>query len=156
MTPILEGLYLGAQEDARDLHLLRQQRITHVLNCAVEVPNFHPRVFTYHRMDIRDPDPTFYRHLGTTRLFIDAGRAAGGVLVHCFAGISRSPATILGYLVYSERWTLEQAARHLASKAWTAPDTVFLAQLAESLGEPLDAAKLDRLAMILLGRAPGG
>lgn len=154
MTPILEGLYLGAREDARDLTLLRQQGVTHVLNCALEVPNFHPRDLCYYRMDIRDPDRTFYRHLGTSRTFIDAGRAAGGVLVHCFAGVSRSPATILGYLVYSEGWTLEQAARHLASKVWTAPDTVFLAQLAESLGEPIDAAKLDRLAMILLGRDP--
>ena len=56
MTPILEGLYLGAREDARDLHLLQQQGVTHVLNCALEVPNFHPRELCYYRMDIRDPD----------------------------------------------------------------------------------------------------
>jgi hypothetical protein len=154
MRPILERLYLGGREEARDGRQLQQHGITHVVNCAIEVPNYHPHMFTYLRMDIHDPDARFYRHLGTVRTFIDEGRAAGGVLVHCYAGISRSPATVLAYLTYAERLTLEQAARHLACQAWTAPDTLFLTQLAESLGEPISAARLDRLSQILIGREP--
>jgi protein-tyrosine phosphatase len=154
MRAILERLYLGGREEARDLRQLQQHGITHVVNCAIEVPNYHPQMFTYLRMNIHDPDPTFYRHLGTVRTFIDAGRAAGGVLVHCYAGISRSPATLLGYLTYAERLNLEQAARHLGSLAWTAPDNLFLVQLSESLGEPMDPEQLERLSLILLGREP--
>ncbi|MGL4555574.1 MAG: dual specificity protein phosphatase family protein [Gemmataceae bacterium] len=155
MTPVLGGLYLGGREDARDLKVLKQAGVTHVLNCAVELPNYHPGEFAYLRMDMKDPDPRFYRLLGKARTFIDEGRAAGGVLVHCFAGISRSPSTVLAYLAYAERLTLEQAAHRLAASAWTAPDMTFLGQLAENLGEPVDADKLDRVGMILLGRPEG-
>jgi protein-tyrosine phosphatase len=152
MIPVLGGLYLGGREDARDLKLLKQHGVTHVLNCAVELPNYHPGEFAYLRLDMKDPDPRFYRLLGTARTFIDEGRSSGGVLVHCFAGVSRSPSTVLAYLAYAERLPLEQAAHRLAAAAWTAPDASFLTQLAENLGEPVDAKKLERLAMILLGR----
>src|SRR5262249_40757391 len=117
----------------------------------VELPNYHASEFTYLRLDLNDPDPRFYRVLGTARTFIDEGRR-GGVLVHCFAAVSRSPATVLAYLAYAEGLTLEQAAWRIASVVWTAPDALFLRQIADNLGEPTDAARLDRLSMILLGR----
>jgi len=41
--------------------------------------------------------------------FIEAGRAKGGVVVHCAAGISRATTSCCAYLMMKEQWTLEAA-----------------------------------------------
>src|SRR6476661_8224233 len=111
MIAVLEGLYLGGREDARDLRLLREEGITHVVNCAVELPNYHTKDLIYLNLQLTDPDANFRSRLPEARGFIDEARKKGGVLVHCFAGVSRSPATVLAYLCHRELLTLEQAAR---------------------------------------------
>lgn len=152
MIAVLEGLYLGGREDARDLRALREEGITHVLNCAVELPNYHEKHLTYLNLRLTDPDVNFRARLPEARGFLDEARRRGSVLVHCFAGVSRSPAIVLAYLCHRELLTLEQAARQLSEVVWTAPDELFLKQLADDLGEPLDTARLNRLMRILMAR----
>ena len=41
--------------------------------------------------------------------FIEEGRAAGKVLVHCKAGVSRGATIVLAYLIWKKRWTLSTA-----------------------------------------------
>ena len=47
----LEGrqvsLFLGTGQDAANLTRLRQHGVTHILNVADDVENFHPQHFTY-------------------------------------------------------------------------------------------------------------
>ena len=57
-------------------------------------------------------------HVGATNAFIAAGRqAGGGVLVHCYAGQSRSAALVIAHLMSSQRlslmdaWAATRAAR---------------------------------------------
>jgi hypothetical protein len=154
MIQILEGLYLGNRESARDLRLLREAGITHVINCAEELPNYHDGQFTYLALKLRDPDPNLHQHLASVCAFIDNARQQDGrVLVHCFAAISRSPTVILAYLCHQGH-SMEAAAVKLADIVWTAPDELFLAQLAGHLGEPFDEDICQRIVCVLSGRPP--
>lgn len=151
MVEIMERLYLGNREDARDLGLLERTGITHVVNCTDELPNYHDGALAYLALKLRDPDPRFHQHIERTCAFIEEGRKGGGVLVHCFAAISRSPSMVLAYLC-SQGENLESAARRLGGIVWTDPDLLFLRQLADHLGEPVSSQELERLSSILMGR----
>ncbi|CAG0923856.1 unnamed protein product [Notodromas monacha] len=56
----------------------------------------------------------------------------GNVLVHCFAGISRSPTLVIGYVMDRLHLSSEEAFRYVKSKrAVVAPNFNFLGQLLE-------------------------
>lgn len=97
---ILPELYLGDELASRDRELLEEYGITHIVNCAYEVPSPFSRTFTYLNLELSDPDYAFHYCIADFCGFIDLGRREGAVLVHCRMGLSRSPATILAYLCY--------------------------------------------------------
>ncbi|XP_052877555.1 uncharacterized protein LOC108470448 isoform X3 [Gossypium arboreum] len=62
--------------------------------------------------------------------FIDRSRKEGSVLVHCFAGVSRSAAIILAYLMRTERLSQEDALESLKQSCeFVCPNDGFLEQL---------------------------
>ena len=134
MWRIARNLYLGDRKDAHDRELLVGTGVTHVVNCAHEVPSWYRRDFRYLRLRLTDPDPEFHESIEAFCKFIHRGRKAGGVLVHCAAGLSRSPSVILAYLVWRGR-TLEDALALLARRVGEAdgyfiePDHSFLEQI---------------------------
>lgn len=73
--------------------------------------------------------------------FIDESRKNGLVLVHCFAGVSRSAAIITAYLMRTERISLEDALESLRqSNESVCPNDGFLEQLTmfEDMGFKVD------------------
>ncbi len=152
MIPVIEKLFLGNREMAKDARRLKEKGITHIVNCAEELPNYHPKEFRYLALRMKDPDPGLVTHLPGVATFIDEGRSRGGVLVHCFAGVSRSPAVILAYLCHHLGEPLPVAARQLAAAVWTNPDLAFLAQIAEHLKTPMSADELEAISRLLCGR----
>jgi protein-tyrosine phosphatase len=151
MIQIVEGLYLGNRESARDRKRLEAAGITHIVNCTEELPNYHEGHFTYLAMKLLDPDPGYRKHIPNVCRFIDDARREGKVLVHCFASISRSPTVVLTYLCHLGD-TLEKAAERLAAIVWTSPDRMFLAQIAEHHGREVSERKLRLLEYTLQGR----
>lgn len=134
MWKILRGLYLGNRRDAYDLDMLRSVGITHVLNCAWEIPCFHRGEFRYLHVKMQDPDPYFQDHIERACKFIRIGRRKGGVLVHCAQGMSRSPSMILAYMCrrgkkLDEALTLLQHRVEETDAHFILPDAGFLAQL---------------------------
>ncbi|KAG7549440.1 Dual specificity phosphatase catalytic domain [Arabidopsis thaliana x Arabidopsis arenosa] len=61
--------------------------------------------------------------------FIDAGRKEKGVLVHCFAGQSRSASMVIAYLMRTEKLSREEALVSLRQRAQASPNPGFLKQL---------------------------
>ncbi|CAJ1327196.1 unnamed protein product [Effrenium voratum] len=62
--------------------------------------------------------------------FIEAGRAKGGVVVHCAAGVSRASTSCMAYLMMKEHWKLEAAHRKIhAVRNIVCPNSGFWRQL---------------------------
>ncbi|GMH08116.1 hypothetical protein Nepgr_009956 [Nepenthes gracilis] len=75
--------------------------------------------------------------------FIEESRKEGSVLVHCFAGVSRSAAIITAYLMRSERLSQEDALESLRESCESvSPNDGFLEQLKmfEEMGFKVDHA----------------
>lgn len=134
MWRIRRNLFLGDIYTARDRACLEQAGVTHVLNCAAEVPCYHRRQFRYLHVKLTDPDPEFHEVIEPICRFIRRGRRAGGVLVHCRAGLSRSPSAILAYL-RGRGATMERALEILRRGTgesladFIEPDASFLEQI---------------------------
>lgn len=112
--------------------------VTHILNASPAVPCFFAdnppeqafRYLSLHLWD--DPGADLGEHLPAALAFIEEGRRAGGVLVHCLAGQSRSAALIAAHLVAGEGLTLSDALRVLrTARPCAAPNAGFMHQLAE-------------------------
>ncbi|EEF40202.1 Dual specificity protein phosphatase, putative [Ricinus communis] len=75
--------------------------------------------------------------------FIDQSRKEGSVLVHCFAGVSRSAAIITAYLMRTEQLSQEDALESLRESCeFVCPNDGFLDQLKmfEDMGFKVDRA----------------
>ncbi|KAI8562520.1 hypothetical protein RHMOL_Rhmol03G0042500 [Rhododendron molle] len=88
--------------------------------------------------------------------FIDQSRKEGGVLVHCFAGVSRSAAIITAYLMKTEQLSQEDALEALRESCESVcPNDGFLEQLKmfEEMGFKVDHSSpiYKRFRLRLLG-----
>ena len=106
---IVPNIYIGSIHSAFNQEALLNAGITHILN-ASRIPATFPKNFTYFSIDIRDKDESnILSCIPSSNIFIEAGVDAGGVLVHCFGGRSRSAALVSAYLMSSRNWTLDRA-----------------------------------------------
>ncbi|KAL0030302.1 hypothetical protein WJX77_008447 [Trebouxia sp. C0004] len=100
---VLPGLYIGPIGAARNLESLQKNGVTHVLNASPVIPCFHKRQLRYKKLLVYDdPDDDIARFFDESSRFIQKARKKGGVLVHCFAGQSRSAALVAAYLISYE------------------------------------------------------
>src|SRR5690349_16678438 len=130
MWKIERRLYLGTKADSENAAALDSAGVTHIVNCATELPCLFEGAFQYLHLDLKDPDNRFRRRLPKALAFIDRGRETGAVLVHCSGGISRGPAVIIAYLCYSGS-TLSKAVQTLRDVVRTRPNAVFVRQLCD-------------------------
>jgi len=106
---VLPGIFIGSIHAAFNQEALLENGISHILN-ASRVPATFPKNFTYLSIDIRDrEDANILSCIPASNIFLEAGIDAGGVLIHCFGGRSRSAALVAAFLMSSRGWTLEQA-----------------------------------------------
>ncbi|KAK6244335.1 hypothetical protein QUC31_010744 [Theobroma cacao] len=91
--------------------------------------------------------------------FIDQSRKEGSVLVHCFAGVSRSAAIITAYLMRTEQLSQEDALESLRQTCeFVCPNDGFLEQLKmfEEMGHKVDHSSpvYKRFRLKVLGTFP--
>jgi len=141
-TILADWLYLGSIDAAVDRALLTRVGITHILSIGSELPIKYLNI-KYMRVNICD-DPTepLYPHFDSVVDFINEARTDNKhnkVLLHCHAGISRSPAFTIAYLMTCPspttqftqgRLTYEQALAHVrAARPIIDPNFGFTVQL---------------------------
>ncbi|KAK7363709.1 hypothetical protein VNO77_05861 [Canavalia gladiata] len=141
-----EGLFLGSIGTATDKVALKKVNITHILTVAGKLPPAHPGDFVYKVIDVADRDDVdLKQYFNECFDFIDeAKRHGGNVLVHCFAGRSRSVTIIVAYLMKTRGMSFSEALQHVRSKRPTAyPNPGFIQQLEDFEKSLQDASKLN-------------
>ena len=131
LSRLEDNLFLGSVDDAYNQKKLLELKVTHVLNVAAEVPNFHPQHFTYYKLNAQDsPSFNYSPHFDAVADFIDSALAKGRILVHCFVGISRSTSAIVAYLMKYRQMTLPEAITFIKKKrSIICPNPGFIKQL---------------------------
>lgn len=132
VSRILPHLYLGAETDVTQ-DGLSDRGISYVLSvsrCCPQ-PSFLPQS-QYLRIPIDDSlRDDLLPWIPQALHFIDGAMSLGcSVLVHCAAGISRSPALAVAYVMYSMKMDLDNAYRFVKERRPTiSPNFNFLGQL---------------------------
>ena len=106
---VAPGIYLGNASHARNLQLLEQLQITHVLNCASQTetetgPAYYARHanFEYFELGATDDEITelVAPYLRQVVSFVDSALLQrSSVLIHCVKGVNRSPALCVAYMM---------------------------------------------------------
>ena len=78
---------------------------------ASGIKPFFPNDLTYKVINVLDnSSQSLLRHFPAAIAFIkDAVKRGGGVLVHCYAGVSRSATCVIAYLMQEREMTFEDA-----------------------------------------------
>jgi protein-tyrosine phosphatase len=145
------GLYIGSQDAARNwdgmevVHKkgsesqfycpgIKEIGISHVVNLCSEEQPFADKGIQYLNCILTDlPEQSLPALLPKPLQFIQAAISQGGkVLVHCNAGVSRSSAIIIAYLIRHQDMKYDQALDQVRTNRATAkPNIGFETQLKE-------------------------
>lgn len=131
-------LYLGDVWDSQSESFIKGKDITHILNCTSELPSQMDGV-EYMNVPVQDvPDEDIGKYFISTRDFLDKARRENGtVLVHCYAGVSRSATIVIAYLI-SLGMSLEDALAYVIKKRLRVqPNTGFFQQLKRYSGSEM-------------------
>ena len=88
---------MGSVGAAYTRNSLKMRRITHILTVCDCLPPKFPGEFTYKVVEVMDdPAVKLSAYFQETNTFIHNAISEGGsVLVHCFAGVSRSSSVVI-------------------------------------------------------------
>ncbi|PHT62338.1 Protein-tyrosine-phosphatase MKP1 [Capsicum annuum] len=132
-SKVAEHVFLGGDAVAKDKDILKQNGITHVLNCVGFVcPEYFKCDFVYWTLwlqDIPSEDITSILY-DVFDYFEDVREQHGRVFVHCYQGVSRSTSLVIGYLMWREGQSFDDAFEYVKSARGIAdPNIGFSCQL---------------------------
>lgn len=130
---IVEHIYLGSDAVARNRDTLRENGITHVLNCVGFVcPEYFPKELSYKTLWLQDsPSEDITSVLYDVFDYFEEVHEQGGrVFVHCCQGVSRSTSLVIAYLMWRDGRSFEDAFQDVkAARGVTNPNMGFACQL---------------------------
>lgn len=130
---IAEHVYLGSDAVAKNRDILRQNGITHVLNCVGFVcPEYFKNDLVYKTLWLQDsPSEDITSILYDVFDYFEDVREQGGrVLVHCCQGVSRSTSLVIAYVMWRDGQSFEDAFQYVkGARGVTNPNMGFACQL---------------------------
>ncbi|EEC00470.1 skrp1 dual specificity protein phosphatase, putative [Ixodes scapularis] len=127
-------LWKCSQDAAADLPLLQSRGVTHVVNAAgASVPEVHGSSLSYLSLPLLDLPECVLSDavIGAVGDFVEGALSSGGaVLIHCNAGVSRSSALAIAFLMTRRGAGYQEAlSRVRAVRAAACPNEGFRRQL---------------------------
>ncbi|KAI8373119.1 protein-tyrosine phosphatase-like protein [Radiomyces spectabilis] len=127
---ILPGIFIGNSDAVLSAETLNEKNITHVLSLGdfgdlpLKVAHKHINVY-----DV--PEENIIQHFDDTFEFInEAHKSNGNILIHCEAGMSRSPTILAAYIMRSQQISAAKAIEMITEKrASILPNSGFRDQL---------------------------
>lgn len=135
VTKIWERLYLGNLEDAQRLARSNPQRISTVIALCREPTAKKAAKITYIRIPISDLSPISAQQFEDIMFAIAIAVRRGNVLIHCFAGMSRSPILMAAWLNRCGYAAIDKALDEIAKLRNIAPSEVLLRSVIELSGK---------------------
>lgn len=144
------SLYLGPCSAASNQAFLTANGVTHVLSVGA-TPAKKVDGVTYHRLSLNDSTSSSITKVSDEACKIIDGAISpkgkggkGKILVHCSAGISRSPTLVTAYLMRAHGMSLKAALRQvLRARPQVSPNPGFLEQLKRLEMELFGSASLE-------------
>jgi len=134
-TKVADFLFLGNMNDAANAESLTALGIDHVLNVTAVEPSYQmSNNITYKQLHAADNgSQNIKQHFNEAFRFIDAAKKSGGsVLIHCQAGVSRSPTIAIAYLIkYFSMKMLDAYQFIKIRRTIISPNLNFMGQLLE-------------------------
>ncbi len=131
---VKKKIYISDLSCACNIDLLKKHNIKEIL-CLIEKPKhdvkYKENDIIFHSIKMEDSQDTdLLKYFGSTNKIIDSAiKKKHPILIHCFAGISRAPSIVIGYLMskgtkFDEVFDLVKKQRNCIS-----PNFGFLMQL---------------------------
>ncbi|NXC95512.1 DUS5 phosphatase, partial [Certhia familiaris] len=139
---ILPFLYLGSAYHASKCEFLANLHITALLNVSRKSSESFKEQYCYKWIPVEDSHTAdISSHFQEAIDFIDYVRRAGGkILVHCEAGISRSPTICMAYLMKTKKLRLDEAFDYIKQRrSLISPNFGFMGQLLQYESEILSS-----------------
>ena len=106
---IIDNIYLGDFRTADNIDILKEHNITHIINCAFNLPNKFPEQITYKRLELRDEiDQPIIERLEEAYQFIKENKDKN-IFVHCVFGKSRSASVVIFYIMKEKKLNFNEA-----------------------------------------------
>ena len=119
MTEIVPRLFIGGVGEASNREWLETHGITHIINCAEEIPDRFFHNIRYFRLDMRDIDEDISVPLRNAYKYIYSAYAynrTNRILIHCHTGKSRAEAVMIYFLMKFRDISFRQAVAMLEYK----------------------------------------
>ncbi|XP_034194713.1 dual specificity protein phosphatase 19 [Osmia lignaria lignaria] len=129
ISQIISGLFLSSQDPVVSKEILQEHDIHHILSIGINVTVKFNGI-KYYNCDLLDlPESDLIVAVKRCYKIIHENRHEN-ILVHCNAGVSRSPAIIISYLIISEKLSYSDAyAKVKKLRNYIKPNEGFVKQL---------------------------
>ena len=124
-THIVDNIYLGSAYNAASYYSLKEKDIKLILNITNSISKYYPDSFDYIKYELNDNNnDSISNYLVSSYIDIKGYQNRfpnNNILIHCFAGASRSASVVLYYLIKENRkknpdYSLDDALDFLKKK----------------------------------------
>jgi len=137
ISQITDHIFLGPYHAAQNLQYRNEYGITHILNCTPDalegLQDIQVRQMNIHDGESIPPDLVRF----AVRTIDEVVKDGGKILVHCHAGISRSPSLVCAYFMYKGHSWDEALAFVRSKRPQVFPHPLIERSVKKTLGQTI-------------------